>query len=129
MYHFNVVIDLPFEEAKTKLLAALQVEKLGIVSEINVQAIMQNKMGISIPPYMILGACAPTLAKQVLEADLNAGALLPCNVVIYQNNDGKVEIAFMNPDPVLGLANNLQMDQIATQAKTILERVCNLLQS
>jgi uncharacterized protein (DUF302 family) len=127
MYHFNVVIDLPFEEAKAKLIAALQAEKLGIVSEVNVQAIMQNKMGISIPPYLMLGACAPTLAKQVLDADLNAGALLPCNVVLYQNNDGKVEIAFMNPEPVLGLANNPQIDQVATQAKAILERVCNTL--
>ena len=127
MYHFNVSIDLPFEEAKAKLIAALQAEKLGIVSEVNVQAIMQNKMGISIPPYIILGACAPTLAKQVLDADLNAGALLPCNVVIYQNIDGKVEIAFMNPEPVLGLANNPQINQIATQAKAILERVCNSL--
>ncbi len=127
MYHFNAVVDLPFEEAKAKLVAVLQAEKLGIVSEINVQVIMQNKMGISIPPYIILGACAPTLAKQVLDADLNAGALLPCNVVIYQNIDGKVEIAFMNPEPVLGLANNPQINQIATQAKAILERVCNSL--
>lgn len=127
MYHFNVVVDLPFEEAKAKLIAALQAEKLGIVSEVNVQAIMQNKMGISIPPYLMLGACAPTLAKQVLDADLNAGALLPCNVVLYQNNDGKVEIAFMNPEPVLELANNPQINQVATTAKTILERVCNSL--
>ncbi len=127
MYHFNVVIDLPFEEAKAKLIAALQAEKLGIVSEVNVQAIMQNKMGISIPPYLMLGACAPTLAKQVLDADLNAGTLLPCNVALYQNNEGKVEIAFMNPEPVLGLANNPQIDQVASQAKAILERVCNSL--
>jgi len=125
MYHFNVSMDLPFEEAKAKLLSALQAEKLGIVSEVNVQAIMQNKMGVSIPPYLILGACAPSLAKQVLDADLNAGALLPCNVVIYQNNDGKVEIAFMNPEPVLGLANNPQINQVAETAKTILDRVCN----
>lgn len=127
MYHFNVSVDLPFEEAKTKLIAALQAEKLGIVSEVNVQAIMQNKMGVSIPPYLILGACAPSLAKQVLDADLNAGALLPCNVVIYQNNDGKVEIAFMNPEPVLSLANNAQVNQVAETAKAILERVCNSL--
>lgn len=127
MYHFNVVVDLPFDEAKAKFLAALQAEKLGIVSEVNVQAIMQNKMGISMPPYVILGACAPNLAKQILDADLNAGALLPCNVVMYQNNDGKVEIAFMDPEPVLGLANNPQINQIATHAKAILERVCNSL--
>jgi uncharacterized protein (DUF302 family) len=127
MYHFNVSVDLPFEEAKTKLIAALQAKKLGIVSEVNVQAIMQNKMGISIPPYLILGACAPNLAKQVLDADLNAGALLPCNVVLYQTAGGKVEIVFMNPEPVLSLANNPQINQVAETAKIILDHVCTSL--
>jgi uncharacterized protein (DUF302 family) len=122
MYVFSVELDLPFEAALGKVNQALAEEKFGVVSEINVQAVMKAKLNEDIPPYRILGACQPGLAKRVIGADSEAGALLPCNIVVQEKN-GKVLVSFMDPVPVLGLAHNETISAVACDAKAHLEKV------
>lgn len=124
MYSFGVTLDLPFDAAVDKTIAALAAEKLGLVSDINVGAIIQTKLGTDIGGYRILGACAPGLAKRVLDAVPAAGALLPCNVVVRGLADGRTAVDFMDPVTVLGLAQSPAADAVAVEARAILKRVC-----
>lgn len=124
MYAFNVQLDLPIEEAIATFTAALADEKLGVVSDIDVQAIFKAKLGEAFRPYRILGACAAGLAKSIIAADPEAGALLPCTVVV-QENEGGTLVSFMDPVPVLGLAGNPLIDEVAAEARAVLERVAN----
>ena len=82
MYTFGVEIDLTFDAAITKVMESLQAEKLGVVSDVNVSAILKNKLGEDIGGYRILGACAPSLAKRVIDAKPDAGVLLPCTATL-----------------------------------------------
>lgn len=122
-YAFSLTLNLPLPEAKAALLTALQTQKLGIVSEINVQAILQNKLDVTIPPYLILGACAPGLAKQVIDIDPVAGVLLPCNIVLQQTSENVTTISFMDALSVLGLVENTEISQVAAEAQRLLEQV------
>jgi uncharacterized protein (DUF302 family) len=123
MYEFNVTLDLPSEQAVEKLREALQSEQLGIVSDVDVQAIFKAKMGKDIPAYRILGACSPGLADRVLAAEPNAGALLPCNVVVRDAGGGRTVVSFMDPVAVLGLSSSPAAHAVATEARAKLERV------
>ena len=128
MYTFGVTLDLPFDAAAEKTIAALAAEKLGIVSDVNVAAILKAKLGEDIGAYRILGACAPGLAKRVIEAVPSAGALLPCSVVVRSLGEGRTAVDFMDPVTVLGLAQSPATDAVAAEARAILERVCAALQ-
>jgi len=129
MYTFGVTLDLPFDAAAEKTIAALAAEKLGIVSDINVAAILKAKLGEDIGAYRILGACAPGLAKRVIEAVPTAGALLPCSVVVRSLGEGRTAVDFMDPVTVLGLAQSPATDAVAAEARAILERVCAALRA
>lgn len=127
-YAFSLTLNLPITAAKEALLTALQAQKLGIVSEVNVQAIMQNKLNLAIAPYLILGACAPGLAKRVLDVDPVAGTLLPCNIVLQQTAENVTTVSFMNALVVLGLAENPEISRVAAEAHELLEHVYKQLQ-
>jgi uncharacterized protein (DUF302 family) len=129
MYTFGVTLDLPFDAAAEKTIAALAAEKLGIVSDVNVAAILKAKLGEDIGAYRILGACAPGLAKRVIEAVPTAGALLPCSVVVRSLGEGRTAVDFMDPVTVLGLAQSPATDAVAAEARAILERVCAALRA
>ncbi len=126
MYAFTVEFKQAFdsfEQAVEQVKAALMAEKMGVVSEVDVQAILKNKMELTVPGYRILGACVPPLAKRVIDADPDGGALLPCNVIVRETEDGKVFVAFMDPKPVLGLAGHAEIDKVAAEATEMLEKV------
>ncbi len=123
MYEFNVQIDLPCADVEAKLREALLAEQFGIVSEIDVQGVFKAKMGKEIPPYRILGACNPGLADHVLAAEPNAGALLPCNVVVRDAGGGRTGVSFMDPVAVLGLSSSPAAQAVAADARARLERV------
>lgn len=123
MYEFNISLNQPFDTAKEQVIAALAEQQLGIVSEINVQAVMKKKLNQDVPPYTILGACNPKLAHQVIDIDANAGALLPCNVVVRATDDNTTVISFMNPQAILSLVNNDAVSPIADDAHARLTRV------
>ena len=123
MYEMNVTLSGLFNDVKEKVLVVLMEEQLGIVSEVDVQATMKKKLNISTPAYQILGACNPKLALQIMEADPNAGNLLPCNFILREAEPGKVVVSFMDPVTVLGLAKSEVINEIAKVAREKIQRV------
>jgi uncharacterized protein (DUF302 family) len=128
MYEFNVTLDCSFDEARARVQEVMLAEHLGIVSEVDVQAIFKNKMDKEIPAYRILGACNPKLADRVISNEPNAGTLLPCNLILRESDAGVV-VSFMDPVSVLGLSDNAEVRAVAAEAKEKLERVVAALQN
>ena len=129
MYEFNTTLSGSYDEALEKVRAVLMEEQLGIVREVDVQAVFRAKMGKEIPPYRILGACNPKLADQVLEAEPNAGTLLPCNLVVREAAPGSVVVSFMDPETVLGLTGSDAAREVGRIAKEKLQRVVDKLEA
>lgn len=121
-YTLTTSINQPIDEAIETLKNTLMTHKLGIVSEVNVQATIKNKLNEDIAPYRILGACNPGMAKKIIEAAPEAGALLPCTIVAREE-DGKTIFHFMAPEPVLGLEDNVVVQDVAKQATEHLKAV------
>ena len=122
-FGFGKPVDLGFEEAIETVTEELDKEGLGILTEIDVQATLKKKLGEDMPPYRILGACNPPLAHQAVSAVPEIGLLLPCNVLVREDDDGKVHVSFMDPGSVLGLVDNPDVVPLAEQVKAKLERV------
>jgi uncharacterized protein (DUF302 family) len=123
MYGFSINLNTGFEDAINRVTAALQEEGFGVLTEIDVKATLKAKIDVERLPYTILGACNPTLAHQALEADPDIGLLLPCNVVVRQEEDDSVTVAFMDPAAVLGLVDKAGVEDLAGEVRGKLERV------
>lgn len=121
-YTFGSALRLPVHEARPLVEAALKAEGFGILTEIDVAATMQAKLGIDHAPYLILGACNPALAHRALQADPSLGALLPCNVVI-RDHDGRTIVEAMDPRVVMDLVENPEVAAVADEAEARLRRV------
>ncbi len=122
MYSFSVTIDGTMAEAEAKVRDALMAEGFGVLTEIDVQKVMKAKLDIDRSGYKILGACNPKLAHQAIEAEPDIGLLLPCNVLLREE-DGKVNIGFMDPVAVLGMVDNAHIAEVAPVVKSKLEKV------
>ena len=129
MYEFNTELNLSFDAALEKVRATLMEEHLGIVSDVDVQAIFKNKMDKAIPAYHIYGACNPKLADRVISAEPNAGTLLPCNFIMRETGNDSVVVSFMDPVAVLGLTETDEPKAVAREAKEMLQRVMEKLQA
>lgn len=123
IYAFGVELHLPFDEAVAQVQQAIQAEGLGVVSDVDVQSIIRNKLQEEIAPWRMLGACAPGLAKRVMEAEPEAAALLPCSVIVREIKPGLTGVTFMDPEPVLALTENPTVIAVAQEARAIIERV------
>ena len=121
-FGFGKKVDLSFDETIRKVTDELSKEGFGVLTEIDVAATMKAKLGEDMAPYKILGACNPKLAHQAVSAVPDIGLLLPCNVLVRQD-DGQVSVSFMDPESVLGLVDNARVVPLAGQVKEKLERV------
>lgn len=121
-YAFGKKLDVPFHEVESRVRAELAKEGFGILTEIDVQGKFKEKLGRDFREYLILGACNPALAWEAFSREINIGTLLPCNVVIYRDDDNTV-VMVMDPVAALGVIGNSELTEIALQVRTKMEHV------
>jgi len=126
-YGFKATLSTTFDLALPQVLAALKAEGFGVLSDIDVAGAMKEKLDVNMPPYRILGACNPPLAHRALQAEPDIGLLLPCNVIVRQDDDGQVTVGFLDPQLMVGLTGNPKIREVADDAAARLHRVCDSL--
>ena len=122
-YGFGKTVSLGFDAALERVTQELAKEGFGVLTEIDVQATLKKKLGQEMPPYRILGACNPPFAQRALAAEPSIGLLLPCNVVVRQDDSGQVHVEIMDPDAVLQLVERPEVVPLAAEVKSRLQRV------
>jgi len=123
MYGFNISLSGNMEDIRSRVVEELQKAGFGVLTEIDVAATLKKKIDVDRRPYIILGACNPKLANQAINADPDIGLLLPCNVVVREEEDGSITVAFMDPAAVLGLVDKDGVEQLAGEVRGLLEGV------
>lgn len=121
-YYFSRSLDIPFSETVEKTIAALKSHGFGVLTTIDVQATLKEKIGAEFHPYVILGACNPKMAHQALQAEDKIGTMLPCNVVV-QHRNGKTEIAAVDPVASMQAVQNDALAAVASQVREQLKLV------
>jgi len=122
-YGFKRTVPLPVEDADERLREELKKEGFGILTEIDVQATLKEKLGVDFRPYKILGACNPPLAHQALSSDTDIGLLLPCNVIVYEGEEeGTSVVAVLDPKIQLGVTGRDDIDHLAEEVRARMER-------
>ena len=121
-YGFGVKLELPYEQAVQRTTELLKEEGFGVLTTIDVQRTLKEKLGAEFRRYVILGACNPPLAHRAFQAELNIGLLLPCNVAVYEEGKGSA-VTFMDPAAAMGFVGNDALVPIAQEARSRLLRV------
>lgn len=122
-YGLRTTINVPYEEAIEKTTAALKEEGFGVLTEIDVKATLKKKLDVDFRRYVILGACNPPLAHQALTNELEIGLLLPCNVIVYETDEGQSTVSVVNPIAMMGVTENEALHNVANEAQARLSRV------
>ena len=121
-YTITTTVEAPFDDVIAEVTTALEDEGFGILSDIDVRSTLKEKLDVDVDQYRILGACNPSLAQQGLAQEPELGALLPCNVIVYET-DGDIVVSAVDPQQLLGVADNPQLEEISTDVHERFERV------
>jgi uncharacterized protein (DUF302 family) len=125
-YGYSRTIDVSFEEAVERTKAALKEQGFGVLAEIDIQAAMKEKLGLDLPPHLILGACNPQLAHRALEAEPEISLLLPCNVVVRERA-GRVEVSAIDAERMMSFVGNPALEPVAREANERLRKAVDSL--
>lgn len=126
-FTFSVPSNNDFNTTVEQVTEALKTEGFGVLTQIDIAATLKAKLGLEGRPHVILGACNPQFAHQALEAEPDIAALLPCNVVVREEDSGQVRVIFMDPAAVLGLIGNPAIDKLGQAVGERLKRVADAL--
>lgn len=121
-YHFSQTLDVPLEEAIELVTEALREEGFGLLTEIDVQATIDEKLGIQMPPYRILGFCNANFAYQAILIDRHVGTLLPCSIVVSSVENERTGVSAINPAAVMGVVDNHDLEELARDVTRCLKR-------
>jgi len=122
-YYFSCQLDTPMHEARERVVAALAREGFGVLTEIDVQETLKKKLGVEWPGYKILGACNPQFAYKALQTEPHIGTMLPCNVILRQLDDDRIEVSAVDPIESMQSVNNPDLVEVATEVRDKLHQV------
>ena len=124
-YYFSKVLDISFDDAVQKVTDELKKEGFGVLTEIDVKQTLKKKLDVDFRPYRILGACNPPFAYKALQAEDKIGTMLPCNVIVQETGDKKVEVAAIDPIASMQAVDNKGLAPIAEEVQSKLRTVIN----
>ena len=122
-YGFSKTIDVPHKEAVEKAREALKAEGFGVLCEIDIKEKLKEKLGVDFRNYVILGACNPPLAYETLQEEINIGLLLPCNVIVYDDENGRTVVSAVDAAKMLSVVDNPKLEFTASNVNEKLRRV------
>jgi uncharacterized protein (DUF302 family) len=126
-YYFSKTLDMPFDEAIAHVIEELKKEGFGVLTEIDVRATLQKKLGADFRNYHILGACNPPFAYEALKAEDKIGTMLPCNIIVQETSEGAVEVAAVDPIASMQAVDNPSLGGVAIQVQAKLKNVVDSL--
>ncbi|MFA7082160.1 MAG: DUF302 domain-containing protein [Bacteroidales bacterium] len=126
-YYFNTIVSADFESVKEKIIEELKKEGFGVLTEIDIKATLKKKIDVDFRKYVILGACNPGFAFKALTAEDKVGTMLPCNVILQELEDGKIDVAAVNPKASMQAIENRDLEGIANEVSEKLKRVIEAL--
>ena len=126
-YYFSATLHTDFDDAVAKITEALKTEGFGVLTEIDMQAKLKEKLGVDFKKYKILGACNPSFAYKALQAEEMVGVMLPCNIVVTDKENGTTQIAAIHPIASMMAIQNPALEPLAKEITEKLKRVMNLL--
>ncbi len=122
-FGFSKILELSYDEAVVKVSEELSKEGFGILTEIDVKATFKKKLDVDFKPYIILGACHPPSAYKAITSEEQIGLLLPCNVIVYVDDDEKTVVSLVNPAEMLGATDNEELREVMNSVSGKLQRV------
>lgn len=122
-YYFSKTLETSFDEAVQKIITALKIEGFGVISEINMNEKLKEKLNVDFKKYKILGACNPSFAYKALQVEDKIGIMLPCNILIIEQEQNKIEIAAVNPIVSMQGIMNPELGDIAKQVTDKLQKI------
>jgi uncharacterized protein (DUF302 family) len=123
MSYLTKTMNMTFDDAVTSTKAALERHSFGVVTQIDMRDILKKKLNVDFHPYLILGACHPELSYRALRAEDKIGTLLPCNIVLQQQEEGRVEISAVDPVASMQAITNVEVGQVAQDVRSQLQHV------
>ena len=126
-YYFAKTLEIPFDDAVDEVISALKGEGFGVLTTIDIQETLKKKLGVEFPRYVILGACNPTLAFDALQVENKIGTMLPCNVIVRDNGEGRTEVAAVDPVSSMQAVGNPKLANVAATVQAKLASAINSL--